>query len=153
MDAALLDATNQQMAIQAKCNTQQTLAKKQFDNDDEVGLTPNPGFYQYVMTGQAPCFSAAKQHLDSIGLGYEVTGGSSTANNIDTKLKETTSGGGSISVFGILVNVGASGSKSTENNNHNATWDNSSRIFKVVPAQDVGFANIVGLVSEKFTLP
>ena len=67
-------------------------------------------------------------------------------------MKETTSAGGSVSVFGIPISLGGSGSHTSEQDSHTATWDNASKTFKVIPAVDVGFATVIGVVGEKFNI-
>src|ERR1700742_3009635 len=79
-------------------------------------------------------------------LGYEITVGSKVASTIDTKMKETTAAKGSLSVFGLPISLSASGSKTTENNTHTATWDNASKTFSVKPNSDTGVATVIGVV-------
>ncbi|KAG8408986.1 hypothetical protein J3459_010776 [Metarhizium acridum] len=64
-------------------------------------------------------------------------------------MKEITSAGGNISVFGIPMSVGGGGSRTDERNSHTATWDNASKTLKVVPGPDVGFATVGGVVGDK----
>ncbi|KAF2761537.1 hypothetical protein EJ05DRAFT_482408 [Pseudovirgaria hyperparasitica] len=85
-------------------------------------------------------------------LGYEITVGTKTASSLDTKFKQTTSAGGSVRVFGIPIGLGGSGSSTEEHNTHVASWDNAKKTFRVLPAPDNGFATIIGVIGEKFTL-
>ena len=84
------------------------------------------------------------------GLGYETTVGDSTASTLDTKLNETTSAGGSISGFGIPINLGGSGSPTSEQNTHKTSWDKASMTFKVVPDFANNSATVVGIAAEPF---
>lgn len=86
------------------------------------------------------------------GLGYEISVGASTAETLDTKLKETTSAGGSISVFGIPIGLGGSGSSTKEKETHRTSWDKASRTFKVIPNFDNNCATVVGVVGERFAM-
>ncbi|KAL2880410.1 hypothetical protein SGCOL_004127 [Colletotrichum sp. CLE4] len=86
------------------------------------------------------------------GLGYEIKVGALTAETLETKLKQTTSAGGSISVSGIPIGLGGSGSSTTENQSHKTSWDMASRIFKVVPNLNNNDATVVGVVAEPFDI-
>lgn len=85
-------------------------------------------------------------------IGYQITVGAKTASTLDSKLKSTTSAGGGISIFGIPISLGGSGSRSTEENSHVGTWDNASKTLTVEPTSDTGFATIVGVIGEKFNI-
>jgi hypothetical protein len=84
------------------------------------------------------------------GLGYEITVGTTTASLLDAKLRETSSAGGSISVFGILIELGGSGSPTRRGQTHGFTWDRASRTFKVIPNYHNSCATVVGVVGEAF---
>lgn len=111
---------------------------------------------KYKLRSDAPksvkTLARVSQVIVIAGLGYEITVGDSTASSLDAKLKETTSAGGSISVFGIPINLGGSGSSTTEKNSHSTTWDKASKTFKVVPNFDNNTATIVGVVAEPFNI-
>lgn len=111
---------------------------------------------KYKLRSDAPkdvkALARVSQLVIATGLGYEITVGASTASTIDTKYKETSSAGGSISIFGIPIGIGGGGSHSEEHDSHKATWDSASKTFKVTPAADVGFATVVGLVGEKLNI-
>ncbi|KAK7422459.1 hypothetical protein QQZ08_009511 [Neonectria magnoliae] len=85
-------------------------------------------------------------------LGYKITLGSSTASTLDQKLKETTSAGGSSSVFGIPISLGGSGSCTEENQAHKASWDSASNTFTITPIINNNCATVVGLAGECFNL-
>lgn len=85
-------------------------------------------------------------------LGYEITVGDKTSRTIDAKFKETTSAGGQLTIFGIHIRLGGSGSHESENNTHDAKWDASTKTLKVVPKDDYGTATIVGIVGEKLNI-
>lgn len=53
------------------------------------------------------------QFMVATRMGYEITIGSKTASTLDSKLKSTTSAGGNVSISGIPVSVGGSGSSSS----------------------------------------
>ena len=86
------------------------------------------------------------------GLGYEITVGANTASDIDSRFRQTTSASGSLSIFGIPINLSGDGSTTDERNSHTATWDNASKTFKVIPAPETGFATVVGVIGEKFDI-
>ncbi|KAM7210391.1 hypothetical protein V8F06_014222 [Rhypophila decipiens] len=86
------------------------------------------------------------------GLGYEITVGATAAGQIDTHYQKTVSAGGSVSIFGIPIGLGGSGSSTEESASHSATWDSASKTFKVVPSDQAGYASVVGLMGEKFNI-
>ncbi|KAI8194769.1 hypothetical protein KHU50_011450 [Colletotrichum sp. SAR 10_65] len=111
---------------------------------------------KYKLRSDAPkdikTLARVSQIIVISGLGYEIKVGASTASTLDTKLKETTSAGGSVSVFGIPIGLGGSGSSSKENETHMAKWDKANRTFKVVPNFDNNCATVVGVVAEAFQI-
>ncbi|TPX18943.1 uncharacterized protein E0L32_011336 [Thyridium curvatum] len=130
-----------------------------YDTIELVDIVPgswNIDTSKYKLRSDAPkdvkALARVSQLVIATGLGYEITVGASTASTIDTKYKETSSAGGSISIFGIPIGIGGGGSHSEEHDSHKATWDSASKTFKVTPAADVGFATVVGLVGEKLNI-
>ncbi|KXH43604.1 hypothetical protein CNYM01_02743 [Colletotrichum nymphaeae SA-01] len=111
---------------------------------------------KYKLRSDAPkevkSLARVSQVIVIAGLGYEIKVGASTAETLDTKLKQTTSAGGSISVFGIPIGLGGSGSSTKENQTHKTSWDKASRTFKVVPNFDNNCATVVGVVAEPFQI-
>ncbi|KAK7697310.1 hypothetical protein SLS64_013658 [Diaporthe eres] len=129
--------------------------------DDIQAITVNLGSWnidvsKYKLRSDAPkdvkTLARVSQIVVISGLGYEISVGASTAETLDTKLKETTSAGGSISVFGIPIGLGGSGSSSKEKQTHSTSWDKASRTFKVIPKYDNNCATVVGLVGERFAM-
>jgi len=86
--------------------------------------------------------SRASQVVVVAGLGFEITVGESTAETLDSELEETTNASGSISVFGITINLG-----DDEHNTHTTSWDKESRTFKVVPDFDNNITTVVGVAA------
>ncbi|KAL2673947.1 hypothetical protein Neosp_012393 [[Neocosmospora] mangrovei] len=85
------------------------------------------------------------------GLGYEITVGPETGSLLDSKLREASSAGGSISVFGLLIELGGSGGSTTrKGQTHRFTWDRASRTFKVIPNYDNNYATVVGAVGHPY---
>ncbi|KAK4163792.1 hypothetical protein QBC43DRAFT_354274 [Cladorrhinum sp. PSN259] len=129
---------------------------------DEMRIVPitlgdwNVDISKYKLRSDAPkaMKTLARVHALIVvsGLGYEITVGAQTASQIDTNYKKTTKAGGRITIFGIPIHVGGSGTSTKEVNSHKATWDKASATFKVVPAQDAGYATVVGVVGEKFSI-
>lgn len=84
------------------------------------------------------------------GLGYEITVGPTTGSLLDAKLRETSSVGGSISVFGLIIELGGSGSPARRGQTHRFTWDRASGTFRVIPNYGIDCATVVGVVGEPF---
>lgn len=123
---------------------------------DDSLFPRNVDVSKYKLRSDAPkdvkTLARVSQIIVISGLGYEIKVGASTASTLDTKLKETTSAGGSVSVFGIPIGLGGSGSSSKENETHMAKWDKANRTFKVVPNFDNNCATVVGVVAEAFQI-
>jgi hypothetical protein len=119
-------------------------------------LHRNVDVSKYKLRSDAPkdvkTLARVSQVIVIAGLGYEITVGDSTASSLDTKLKETTSAGGSISIFGIPIGLGGSGSSTTEHNTHSTSWDKATKTFKVVPNFDNNTATVVAVVAEPFNI-
>lgn len=82
-------------------------------------------------------------------LGYTVQVGAAGSQTFDSMSKSVTSGGGSVRIFGIPCDFGASASTTSETTTHRASWDSTSNTFTVKPTDNCGFATIVGMVGEK----
>ncbi|RBR23745.1 uncharacterized protein FIESC28_03450 [Fusarium coffeatum] len=119
--------------------------------NDIRAVTVQPGQWnvdlsKYKLRSEAPnevkTLSRASQVVVVAGLGFEITVGESTAETLDSELEETTNAGGSISVFGITINLGDAGK-----NTHTTSWDKDFRTFKVVPDFDNNITTVVGVVA------
>ncbi|KAM7217518.1 hypothetical protein V8F06_007149 [Rhypophila decipiens] len=110
---------------------------------------------KYTLRSDAPKDVKALARVTSLvmatGLGYEITVGSGVAKTVDNYYNKTVQAGGSISIFGIPIGVGGSGSSTDEKTSHMASWD-ESKTFKVFPAEEAGYATVVGLMGEKFDI-
>ncbi|CZT00242.1 uncharacterized protein RAG0_08343 [Rhynchosporium agropyri] len=91
------------------------------------------------------------QLLLATRLGYKVKLGASSSKQFDSYYRDTVSGGGSVSIFGIPCSIGGDASRSTENTTHNLAWNSTTQEFTVDPTDNAGFATIVGLIGEKVT--
>ncbi|RSL44901.1 hypothetical protein CEP53_011018 [Fusarium sp. AF-6] len=143
--------------LQTGSEASQVSIKVTYDSLEAVTITTGKwvaDVTKYKLRSDAPqnvkTLARVSQIVVISGLGYEITVGSSTASTLDTKLKETTAAGGSISIFGIPIGLGGSGSSSKEKETHRTTWDKASRTFKVLPNYDSNCATVVGVVGEPF---
>ena len=82
-------------------------------------------------------------------LGYIVDVGAAGKDAFDSMAKSVTSGGGSVSIFGIPCSFSAQASTEDEKITHRANWNSANNTFTVAPTDNCGFATIVGLVGEK----
>ncbi|KAM7183141.1 hypothetical protein V8F33_013771 [Rhypophila sp. PSN 637] len=120
---------------------------------ENVSVKTSP---KYTLRSDAPKEAKALARVTSLvmatGLGYEITVGSGVAETVDNYCDKTVQAGGSISIFGIPIGVGGSGSSTDEKTSHMASWDSESKTFKVFPAEEAGYATVVGLMGEKFNI-
>jgi hypothetical protein len=85
-------------------------------------------------------------------MGCNISVGRKTADELNTKLEQATSAGGSVSVFGIPIGLGASGSSKHTDTSHVGTWDDASMTFKVEPKADASTATVLAVIGEKFSI-
>ncbi|KAJ3456627.1 hypothetical protein MRS44_016650 [Fusarium solani] len=143
--------------LQTGSEASQVSIKVTYDNLEAVTITTGKwvaDVSKYRLRLDAPrkvrTLARVSQLVVVSGLGYEITVGTTTASLLDAKLRETSSAGGSISVFGILIELGGSGSPTRRGQTHGFTWDRASRTFKVIPNYHNSCATVVGVVGEAF---
>ncbi|KAM0428832.1 hypothetical protein ACHAPT_006632 [Fusarium lateritium] len=133
----------------------------QITYDDIQAITITPGSWdidvsKYKLRSDAPqevkTLARVSQIIAISAIGFKIILDSAAASALDQKLKETTSAGGSISVFGIPISLGGSGSHTDENQTHEASWDSASKTFTVTPIIDNNCATVVGVVGEGFNM-
>lgn len=114
----------------------------------------NVDLSKYKLRDDAPPQAKTLARVSSLvvasALGYEITVGANTAREIDTKLKETTQGGGSLNIFGIPIRLGGSASREKVSNSHTATFNEATNTLKIAPRFETGYATVIGIVGEKF---
>ena len=84
-------------------------------------------------------------------LGYEITIAEDQAEAFDTYYKTVVAASGGFRVFGMTLWGGSAG-HTEEQTTHSASFDRATNTFKVVPRDDTGVANLVGVVGSKFNI-
>lgn len=83
-------------------------------------------------------------------VGYNISVSNQLATSINKHIKETTAGGGGFRIFGITI--GASASRTTESETHEATFDSNSNTLMIKPRDTYGAATLLGIVGEKIKI-
>ncbi|KAK7921660.1 hypothetical protein PG985_009682 [Apiospora marii] len=143
--------------LETGSDTTQIKFKILFDKMETISITP--GSWNFDVSGYSLRPDSPKEVRTLVRpsqlvvvtqLGYEITLAGSSAVRMDEFFTKSTSVGGSMSIFGVPISVGGSGSMMEEKSTHKAHWDAASNTLKVVPKDDSGTATVVGIVGEKF---
>ncbi|KAM7194155.1 hypothetical protein V8F20_008075 [Naviculisporaceae sp. PSN 640] len=149
--------TEEKTRIETGSDVQSVKVKVTFDSIQQIKI--NSGRWDvdlsnYKLRGDAPKQLKSMAKITALvvasALGYEITVSDTIAQTIDTKLKETTQASGFVSIFGIPIHLGPSGSSTKESNSHTATFDSATNTFSVVPRFETGYATVIGIIGEKF---
>ncbi|KAK5693309.1 hypothetical protein LTR17_025120 [Elasticomyces elasticus] len=129
-----------------------------YDTIEVIDITPglwNIDVSQYKLRSNSPValqqLVKPTQLVVANRLGYEITISDSQADSFDTYYQSVVAAKGGFRVFGISIWGGSAGHTETRNT-HDASFDRATSTFKVVPRDDVGVANLVGLVGSKFNI-
>ncbi|RSL70395.1 hypothetical protein CEP51_012201 [Fusarium floridanum] len=151
------DRSRESSTLQTGSETPQVSIKVTYDDLEVVTITTGkwvPDVSKYRLRRDAPknlqTLARVRQLVVISGLGYEITVGRSTARTLDANLRETASAGGSISVFGIRILLGRSGSSSREEQTHTISRDKNGRTFKIIPNYGSNCGTVVGAIGEPF---
>ncbi|RTE80740.1 hypothetical protein BHE90_004788 [Fusarium euwallaceae] len=151
------DRSRESSTLQTGSETPQVSIKVTYDDLEVVTITTGkwvPDVSKYRLRRDAPknlqTLTRVRQLVVISGLGYEITVGRSTARTLDANLRETASAGGSISVFGIRILLGRSGSSSREEQTHTISRDKNGRTFKIIPNYGSNCGTVVGAIGEPF---
>ncbi|RSM14893.1 hypothetical protein CEP52_001056 [Fusarium oligoseptatum] len=151
------DRSRESSILQTGSETPQVSIKVTYDDLEVVTITTGkwvPDVSKYRLRRDAPknlqTLTRVRQLVVISGLGYEITVGRSTARTLDANLRETASAGGSISVFGIRILLGRSGSSTREEQTHTISRDKNGRTFKIIPNYGSNCGTVVGAIGEPF---
>ncbi|POS78922.1 hypothetical protein DHEL01_v202692 [Diaporthe helianthi] len=145
--------------LQTGSDSSQVSIKITYESMQAISINPGSWNFdtsKYTLLPDAPSnlmtLARVTQLVVMSGLGYEITVGTETGETLNKKMKETTSAGGSIIVFGIPISLGGGASRKKDQESHLVKWDKESSTLRVTPKMDNYCATVVGVVGEKVSI-
>ncbi|KAI9898026.1 hypothetical protein N3K66_006386 [Trichothecium roseum] len=142
------DASTESSTLQTGSESSEVSVKITYDNLQAVDIIPGnwaADLSKYTLRSDAPegvkTLAKVTQIVVVSGLGYEIEVGAETAETLDQMLQETENAGGTVTVFGIPIQLGAE-------DTHYTAWDKDSRTFRVIPNYNNNVATVVGVIGE-----
>ncbi|RSL66499.1 hypothetical protein CEP54_003658 [Fusarium duplospermum] len=151
------DRSRESSTLETGSETAQVSIKVTYDDLQVVTINTGnwvPDVSKYKLRRDAPrnlrTLARVRQLVVVSGLGYEITVPRSTARILDSNLRATASAGGSISVFGIRILLGRSGSSTREEQTHTISRDQDGVTWKIIPNYGSNCGTVVGVIGEPF---
>ncbi|EME46423.1 hypothetical protein DOTSEDRAFT_70430 [Dothistroma septosporum NZE10] len=151
-------ATTTKSSLQSSSATSSVSINITYDALSVIDITPglwNVDVSQYKLKKGAPAklqqLVKPTQLVVASRLGYEITIADDQAESFDTYYKTVVEASGGFRIFGMSIWGGSAG-HTEEETTHTASFDRATNTFKVVPRDDTGVANLVGVVGSKFTI-